>query len=78
MASVTPPSERRQNTLHRQMFSGAYDRVEPFLDPENAWSGQPLEYQAFAVLREHYPEVTDNEINDFFAAAKRVFGQGSK
>jgi hypothetical protein len=67
--------ERRQNAENRQIFEGVYDRVEPFLDPESTWVGQPLEPLAYNVLREKYPNMTDEELNAYFTAAKRVFGE---
>ncbi len=67
--------ERRQNPENRQIFEGVYDRVEPFLDPDNTWAGLPLEPLAYNVLREKYPDMSEEELNAYFAAAKRVFGE---
>jgi hypothetical protein len=75
MASASTTAERRRNLEHRQIFDSMYDRVEPFLDPRSSWSGQPLEHLAFSVLREHYPQLGNEEINGFFSAAKRVFNE---
>lgn len=75
MASIVNRSadERRQNQQYRQIFENVYDRVEPFLDPANSWSGQPLEFLAYGVLRENYPQLSSDELNAFFVATKRAF-----
>lgn len=71
-------AERRQNQQYRMIFEGVYSRVEPFLDPSNSWSGQPLEYLAYGVLRENYPQFSGDELNTYFAAAKRVFKERNR
>jgi len=73
MTSANNSTERRRNDEYRAVFEGAYERVEPFIDPANSWSGQPLEFLAFGVLRENFPQVSSDELNGFFSAAKRVF-----
>ena len=72
---ATLDGERRRSQQNRQLFEGAYTRVEAFIDPSNSWVGQPLEHLAYNVLREHYPHVSSEELNAFFVAAKRVFGE---
>lgn len=67
--------ERRQNEQYRQIFETVYTRVEPFLDPENGWPGQPLEHLAYRVLIENYPQLSSTELDGYFSAAKRVFGE---
>ena len=75
MATDTPTKnqERRHSPENRQIFEGVYDRVEPFLDPDNTWAGQPLEPLAYNVLREKYPDMTEEQLNAYFTAAKRIF-----
>ena len=71
----TSSIERRQNEEYRQIFETIYTRVEPFLDPENGWTGQPLEHLAYRVLIENYPQLSGTELDGYFSAAKRVFGE---
>lgn len=71
--SAFQPVERRQNTELREVFEGAYELVEPFLDPANSWGGRTLEYLAFRLMRENYPQVGSDQIYVFLSAAKRVF-----
>ncbi len=68
-------TERRRNPENRTIFEQAYDRVEPFLDPDNSWTGQPLEQHAYNVLKEKYPEMKSEELENYFDAAKRVFNE---
>ena len=67
------PMDRRTNLRLREMFENAYVLIEPFFDPANSWGGQTLEYLAFRVMRENYPQVSSDEVHAFIAAAKRVY-----
>lgn len=73
MASKPNEVERRQSPENREIFEGVYPRVEAFIDPENGWVGLPLEHQAYNVLREQYPDMSEDELNRHLQAAKRVF-----
>lgn len=72
-ASKLNMAERRQDPANRETFDGVFPRVEPFLDPETGWTGQPLEHLAYNVLREEYPHMKEEELNQYFMAAKRAF-----
>ena len=74
--TTTTPAERRQHLQLREVFDSAYPLVEPFFDPANSWGGQTLEHLAFRVMREHYPQVSGDEIYVFISAAKRVYNEG--
>jgi hypothetical protein len=71
-------SERRANLRMREIFVEAYDVVEPFFDPRNAWGGQTHEHLAFRALHERFPTLSGEEVLVIVLAAKRVFGSGSK
>ena len=73
----TTDQERRKNPGNRDVFEKTYDRVEPFLDPDNSWAGQPLEQHAYNVLKEKFPNMTEEELNAHLAAAQRVFKERS-
>lgn len=68
--------ERRQQQELREVFDSAYPLVEPFFDPASSWGGQTLEHLAYRVMREHYPQVSGDQIYVFIAAAKRVYNEG--
>ncbi|MFA7267937.1 MAG: hypothetical protein WC073_01205 [Sterolibacterium sp.] len=65
--------DRRKQLQLRDVFEDAYMLIEPFLDPANSWGGKTLEHLAFRVMREHFPQVSGDEIYAFIVAAKRVF-----
>ena len=70
--------ERRVNLRLREVFVEAYDVVEPFFDPKNAWGGQTHEHLAFRALHERFPTLSGEEVLVIVIAAKRVFGSGGK
>ncbi|MDD5177049.1 MAG: hypothetical protein PHQ05_11575 [Sterolibacterium sp.] len=67
--------DRRQQLLLREVFDKAYMLIEPFFDPGNQWGGKTLEHLAFRVMREHFPQVSSDEIYVFIEAAKRVYSE---
>ena len=71
-------SDRRTNLRVRELFVEAYDIVEPFFDPKNAWGGQTHEHLAFRALHERFPTLSGEEVLVIVLAAKRVFGAGGK
>lgn len=70
-----PRSERRQNHQLRSLFEEAYARVEPCLDPKQAWGRVPLEHLAFRMLREAYPDLPPQEVRLLVCASVRVYRQ---
>lgn len=70
--------DRRVNVRVRAMFVEAYDILEPFFDPANAWAGQMHEHLAFRALHERFPTMSAEEVLVIVTAAKRVFGSGGK
>jgi len=67
--------ERREQLQLREVFDNAYPLIEPFFDPAGSWGGQSLEHLAFRVMREHYPQVSGDQIYVFISAAKRVYNE---
>lgn len=67
--------DKRQHLQLRSVFDNAYMLVEPFFDPNNQWGGKTLEHLAFRVMREHFPQVSSDEIYVFIEAAKRVYAE---
>ena len=70
--------EQRTQVHIRKIFVEAYDIIEPFFDPRNAWGGQTHEHLAFRALHERFPHLTGEEVLIIVLAAKRVFGSGGK
>jgi hypothetical protein len=70
--------DRRVNFKIREIFVEAYDVLEPFFDPANAWAGRTHEHLAFRALHERFPQLSADEVLIIVTAAKRVFGTGGK
>jgi len=72
-------AERRQRNDLRRIFVGVVDCVEPYV-LSGGLNGQPAEYWAARVVREHYPALTSQEARMLTAAAMRYLrdraGQG--
>jgi len=67
--------DRRVNLRLRAIFVAALELIEPFFDAKNSWGGHSLEHFAFRALRDHYPELSSDEIYVFVAAARRVYAE---
>lgn len=65
--------ERRVNIELREIFTVAYEVVEPFLDPRNSWGGQTHEHLAYRTVHERFPQLTGEEVFIIVSAAKRVY-----
>ncbi len=70
---TSPTSERRTNPELRSLFVEAYDVVRPFFDEANSWAGQTHEHLAYRALKEHFPNMSADQIFVIVTAAKRVF-----
>jgi len=78
MTTSNRDEDRRVNLQVREMFVEAYDILEPFFDPANAWAGHTHEHLAFRALHERFPKLSGEEVMIIVIAAKRVFGGGGK
>jgi hypothetical protein len=67
------PAERRVHVRLREVFDEALELVRPFFDGNEIWCGVPLHHLAQRMLRERYPDLTNDEIYVFVTAAKRVY-----
>lgn len=73
MEESTATDDRRFNLKLRAVFDEAYQRISPFLDPEQGWGGMNLELLAFRVLREAYPQFSSLEVHQLILASVRVY-----
>lgn len=71
-----PAEERRSDGALREIFTEAYDLLEPFFDPANEWAGQSHEHLAFRALHERFPALQPQQVLILVTAAKRVFTAG--
>jgi hypothetical protein len=54
-------------------FEDAYQRVEPFFETSHSWTGVPMEFFAYRVLREAYPSLPALDLHQMVVASARVF-----
>lgn len=69
----SPDEERRSRDDLRALFEQAYTLVSPFFEPENSWSGRPLETLAFHTLRDRLPELSEADARHLVAAVGRAW-----
>ena len=65
--------DQRLNEQLRPIFEAACLLIEPFFDPSNSWSGQPLEHFSFRALRDQYPDLSREQIVTLISDARRVY-----
>jgi hypothetical protein len=68
-----PYVERRIHPRLRELFERAYDLVLPFFDPVNRWGDASLDHLAYRVLRENFPQLSSEEVEEVVLAAHRVY-----
>jgi hypothetical protein len=66
--------ERRINNHLRGYFETACRITAPFLDKKQGLSGMPLKLSALQVLRNHYPELSQQDIAILFSAVQKFYG----
>lgn len=76
MASTADQADRRQSPRLRQVFDEVYESIAPFFDRNNSWGGHSLDHLAFRVVRQNYPDLTQDEVHQLVSAAARVYANG--
>ena len=73
-STATPSSlqERRSHHRVREIFIEACELIMPFFARENRWGNSTLDHLAYRVLRDHYPELSFEEVHVLVVAAHRV------
>lgn len=67
-------TERRTHNHLREYFETACYITTPFLDTKQGLDGMPLKLSALQVLRNHYPELSQQEISILFSAVRNFHG----
>ena len=81
MDRPTPPAdtpERRQyhrDHRVREIFVEAYELIAPFFAPENRWGNATLDHLAYRIVRDHYPQLSAEEVHVLVLASKRVYAE---
>ena len=76
MSDTTTTSERRTNTQLRSIFPAACEALRPFFDGSNQWEGQSHEHLAYHTLKEHFPELSSQDVFIVVATTRRLFASG--
>ncbi len=75
--SDTPSSaERRTNTQLRTILPAAFEALRPFFEAANQWEGQSHEHLAYHTLKEHFPELSSQDVFIVVATSRRIFASG--
>ena len=72
-SSPSEQADRRQHHRVRAVFKDALAMIEPFYAPENQWGSHSLDHLAYHALRDHYPDMSIEEVHVLVMAAKRLF-----
>lgn len=65
-------AERRRFHHVREIFAEAHALIAPFFAPENQWANVTLDHLAYRVVRDHYPDLSFEEVHVLVVATKRV------
>lgn len=76
-ASASSAADRRQFHRVREIFEEACARLAPFFADENRWGNATLDHLAYRVVRDHYPQLSFEEVHVLVVAARRVHTRGA-
>lgn len=76
-ASDATTADRRQFHRVREIFEEACARLAPFFAKENQWGNSTLDHLAYRVVRDHYPQLSFEEVHVLVVAARRVHTRGA-
>ena len=60
----------------RLIYPPAYEAIRPFFDPTTQWGRCGQEHLAYHTLKDHFPELSSQEVFLIIATAKRLFANG--
>ena len=76
MSDTSPNAERRTNIPLRSIFPAAFEALRPFFDGANQWEGQSHDHLAYQTLKEHFPELSSQDVFIVVATTRRLFASG--
>lgn len=76
MSDTTPSGERRTNLQLRSIFPAACEALRPFFDRANQWEGQSHDHLAYQTLKEHFPELSSQDVFIVVTTTRRLFASG--
>jgi hypothetical protein len=69
-------TERRVNTSLRSIFPAAFEALRPFFERATQWEGQSHEHFAYHALKEHFPELSSQDVFIVVATSRRLYAAG--
>jgi len=76
MSDTSTGAERRTHTQLRAIFPAACEALRPFFDATTQWEGQSHEHLAYLTLREHFPELSTQDVFIVVTTTRRLFASG--
>ncbi len=76
MSDTPLTTERRTNVQLRSIFPAAFEALRPFFDQATQWEGQSHEHLAYHTLKEHFPELTSQDVFIVVATSRRIYASG--
>lgn len=76
MPETQPVAERRTNAQLRSIFPAACEALRPFFETATQWEGQSHEHLAYHTLKEHFPDLTSQDVFIVVATSRRLFASG--
>ena len=74
--TTSPDAERRANTPLRAIFPAAFEALRPFFETANQWEGQSHDHLAYQTLKEHFPELSAQDVFVVVITTRRLFASG--
>lgn len=69
-------AERRTQTQLRSIFPAACEALRPFFEATNLWQGQSHDHLAYQTLKEHFPELSAQDVFIVVTTTRRLFASG--
>lgn len=76
MPDTIPVVERRTHMQLRAIFPAACEALRPFFDVDTQWEGQSHEHLAYRTLKEHFPELSTQDVYIVVTTTRRLFASG--
>lgn len=78
MPEISPVAgaDRRSNVQLRAVFPLAFAALRPFFESANQWGGQSHDHLAYQTLKEHFPELSSQDVFIVVATTRRLFASG--
>lgn len=73
--SIPASGDRRKQSL---VYPPPYEALRPFFDRRTQWGGSGQEVLAYRTLKDHFPELSPQEIFLTIITARQLFQTGGK